>query len=163
MGVFHLKQSILVSACLLGTPCRYDGTGKKLPELHQLEILGVSLIPVCPEVLGGLPTPRPPAECQPDGTVRNQEGTDVTAAFQLGAQCTLSLAKEHHCTIALLKERSPSCGGSQIYDGTFSSTLVDGAGIAAQVLRSHGISVYGESELPTLLSSLKKLYGIFPE
>lgn len=158
-----MKQSILVSACLLGTPCRYDGTGKKLPQLHQLEVLGVSLIPVCPEVLGGLPTPRPPAECQPDGTVCNREGMDVTAAFQLGAQRTLSLAKEHHCTIALLKERSPSCGGTQIYDGTFSGTLVDGTGITANLLHSHRISVYGESEFPSLLSSLKKLYGIFPE
>lgn len=158
-----MKQSILVSACLLGTPCRYDGTGKKLPQLHQLEVLGVSLIPVCPEVLGGLPTPRPPAECQPDGTVCNREGMDVTAAFQLGAQRTLSLAKEHHCTIALLKERSPSCGGTQIYDGTFSGTLVDGTGITANLLHSHRISVYGESDFPSLLSSLKKLYGIFPE
>ena len=158
-----MKQSILVSAFLLGTPCRYDGTGKNLPELHQLESLGISFIPVCPEVLGGLPTPRPPAECQPDGTVRNREGVDVTAAFQLGAQRTLSLAQQHHCTIALLKERSPSCGGSQIYDGTFSGTLVDGTGITANLLHSHGISVYGESEFPSLLSSLKKLYGIFPE
>ncbi len=137
---------LLVSACLLGEPCRYDGKSKpceavlKLREQH-------TLIPVCPEVLGGLPTPRIPSECQADGTVRNRAGEDVTAAYRKGAEAVLTLAREHGCSAAILKERSPACGKGKIYDGTFSKTLTDGNGVCAALLLQNGIRVMGESEL----------------
>lgn len=146
-------MNILVSACLLGTPCRYDGTGKLEPALKRLRAQGHTLVPVCPEVLGGLPTPRPPAERQPDGRVVTREGVDVTAEYRSGAERALKLAREHSCTLAILKERSPSCGHGQIYDGTFSRTLVPGSGAAAQLLEEHGISVYGESRIEELLDT----------
>ena len=153
-GVFPLH--ILVSACLLGTPCRYDGASKPEPIVNKLEELGHCLIPVCPEVMGGLPTPRPPAEVQPDGRVVNQAGADVTAAYRSGAEQALEAAKQHGCTMAVLKEKSPSCGGREIYDGSFSRTLIPGQGIAAQLLTAHGIRVLGESQLPQLLAELEE-------
>ena len=137
---------ILVSACLLGMPCRYDGTGKREAGLEKLREQGHTLIPVCPEVLGGLPIPRPPAERQPDGRVITQKGQDVTNQYRAGAQRALELAQVHGCTLAVLKERSPSCGRGQIYDGTFSHTLISGSGVTAQLLEVHGIPVYGESQ-----------------
>ena len=145
---------ILVSACLLGTPCRYDGASKKNPALDRLTAQGHVLVPVCPEVLGGLPTPRPPAERQPGGRVVNREGIDVTAEYRAGAERALELARAHGCTLAVLKERSPSCGRGQIYDGTFSHTLIPGSGVAAQLLETQGITVYGESRLDELIGQL---------
>ena len=100
-------MDILVSACLLGTPCRYDGASRPCGELARLEVLGHRLIPVCPEVMGGLPTPRPPAELQRDGRVVDRAGKDVTEAYRLGAEEVLELARAHRCTLAVLKERSP--------------------------------------------------------
>ena len=141
---------ILVSACLLGMPCRYDGTGKREAGLEKLREQGHTLIPVCPEVLGGLPIPRPPAERQPDGRVITQKGQDVTNQYRAGAQRALELAQVHGCTLAVLKERSPSCGWGQIYDGTFSHTLISGSGVTAQLLEEHGIPVYGESQIKNL-------------
>ena len=145
---------ILVSACLLGAPCRYDGTGKLEPALERLHAQGHTLVPVCPEVLGRLPTPRPPAERQPDGRVVTREGVDVTAEYRSGAERALELAQTHGCTLAVLKERSPSCGRGQIYDGSFSRTLVSGSGVTAQLLEEQGIAVYGESRLDELISQL---------
>ena len=144
----------LVSACLLGTPCRYDGTGKLEPALERLRAPGHTLVPVCPAVLGGLPTPRPPAERQPDGRVVTREDVDVTAEYRSGAEKALELARAHGCTLAVLKERSPSCGRGPIYDGTFSRTLVPGFGVTAQLLEEQGIAVYGESRLDELISQL---------
>ena len=141
---------ILVSACLLGMSCRYDGTGKREAGLEKLREQGHTLIPVCPEVLGGLPIPRPPAERQPDGRVITQKGQDVTNQYRAGAQRALELAQVHGCTLAVLKERSPSCGRGQIYDGTFSHTLISGSGVTAQLLEEHGIPVYGESQIKNL-------------
>ena len=129
-------MDILVSACLLGTPCRYDGASRPCGELARLEVLGHRLIPVCPEVMGGLPTPRPPAELQRDG--------------RLGAEEVLELARAHRCTLAVLKERSPSCGRGQIYDGSFTGRLTEGSGVTARLLEEHGVQVYGESEAGTL-------------
>ena len=145
---------ILVSACLLGVPCRYDGAGKAEPHIEKLKQRGHTLIPVCPEVLGGLPTPRPPAERLPDGRVVTREGVDVTAEYRSGAERALELARAHGCTLAVLKERSPSCGRGQIYDGTFSHTLIPGSGVAAQLLETQGIPVYGESRLDELIGQL---------
>lgn len=140
---------ILVSACLLGTACRYDG--KSVPCASLLEQLdGLRLIPVCPEQLGGLPTPRIPCERQGQGVV-SKTGTDTTQQYQRGAQEALRLAKLFGCKAALMKERSPSCGCGQIYDGSFSKTLVGGDGVTAELLKQHGIAVFGESRICDLL------------
>ena len=143
------KEPILISACLLGTPCRYDGASKPIAEIEELEAR-YRLIPVCPEVLGGLPTPRPASEIQADGRVRNREGADVTAAYRAGAEAALRLAKETGCRLCILKEKSPSCGSGRIYDGTFSGVLRDGDGITVRLLRENGIRVIGESKIGTL-------------
>ena len=144
-------MNILVSRCLLGEPCRYDGKSKPVPAVEQLQAAGHTLIPVCPEVLGGLSTPRPPAECQPDARVINREGVDVTKEYQQGAKLALKLARQHGCTLAVLKAKSPSCGNRQIYDGTFSGSFRAGDGVAAELLKENGIQVYGESEIEELL------------
>ena len=135
---------ILVSACLLGTPCRYDGAGKA-----DMRVLALAkkrlLIPVCPEQLGGLPTPRPPAERVGERIVTSS-GADVTVSFLRGAEETLRLAQFFGCKTAILKARSPSCGFGQIYDGTFSGTLVSGSGVTAALLRQNGIAIYAEED-----------------
>ncbi|MDO5417141.1 MAG: DUF523 domain-containing protein [Lachnospiraceae bacterium] len=136
---------ILVSACLLGVCCRYSGGGELEPSIQKL-MEKHELIPVCPEILGGLPTPRTPAE-QKGSRVWTRDGQDVTEAYQRGAEETLKLAKLYGCTRAVLKERSPSCGSGRIYDGTFTRTLTDGDGVTARLLKEHGILVCGESEL----------------
>lgn len=142
-------MNVLISACLLGVACRYDG--RSCPaELSFLSVKGITFIPVCPEILGGLPTPRPPAERRGDRVMR-RDGTEVTAEYQRGAEETLLLARLYHCTAAVLKERSPSCGKGKIYDGQFCGRLTEGNGVTAEALMAAGITVYGESELPELL------------
>ena len=143
-------MNILISRCLLGEPCRYDGQSKPVPAVEELRRAGHTLIPVCPEVLGGLPTPRPPAECQPDGRVVNRAGMDVTGAYLAGARAALELARMNRCEVAILKAKSPSCGSSQVYDGSFSRTLVPGQGTAARLLREAGIRVLDETQLDQL-------------
>ncbi len=143
-------MKILISACLLGTPCRYDGKSKANPRLQAL-LEKHQLIPVCPEQLGGLPTPRPASERR-GRQVLNHQGQDVTSQYQRGAEEALRLAQLFGCTCALLKERSPSCGSGQIYDGTFSGTLIPGDGLTAQLLKAAGIQVYGESQIDALLT-----------
>ena len=140
---------LLVSACLLGCPCRYDGASKPCPAVLALAERH-ELVPVCPEQLGGLATPRPPAERQ-GGRVVTNSGTDVTAQYRRGAEETLKLCKLLDCQAALLKERSPSCGRGQVYDGTFPGTLTAGDGVTAALLEEHGIPVYGESRIEELL------------
>ena len=138
------SSPILVSACLLGVPCRYDGTGAaderilSLAKKHQL-------IPACPEQLGGLPTPRPPAE-RHDTRVLTRDERDFTAAFSRGAQETLRLARLFHCRIAILKANSPSCGSGQIYDGCFCGRLIPGDGVTAALLKEDGLSVLSEKD-----------------
>lgn len=135
---------ILVSACLLGVPCRYDGAGVAdarvlaLTEKHHL-------IPVCPEQLGGLPTPRPPAE-RHDTRVLTRDERDFTAAFARGAEETLRLAKLFSCRIAILKANSPSCGSGQIYDGCFRGRLIPGDGLTAALLKQEGLTVLSEKD-----------------
>ena len=143
-------MKILVSRCLLGEPCRYDGRSKPVEALLTLARQGHILVPVCPEEDGGLPTPRPPAEIQEDGRVVNRAGIDVTAEYRAGAERALKLAREQGCTVAVLKEKSPSCGNRQVYDGSFSGKLVEGQGITARLLTEHGIRVLGESQLNEL-------------
>ena len=146
-------MKILVSACLLGEPCRYDGASRLDRQVLELHKAGHTLIPVCPEVLGGLDTPRAPAELQPDGRVVNEEGEDVTAAYQAGAQAVLRIAKEQGCTLAVLKARSPSCGCGEVYDGTFTHTLKGGWGVTARLLLEAGVTVMDEENLDARLFS----------
>jgi len=137
-----MAAMIIVSACLAGVQCRYDGKGYHMEKIEQLISLGKAL-PICPEQLGGLPTPRHPAEIR-QGRVITKDGTDVTEFFCKGAQQVLRLAEMVNCTQAILKARSPCCGYGQIYDGTFSKTLVAGNGILAQMLLQKGIQIYTE-------------------
>ena len=142
---------ILVSACLCGKNCKWDGGNNKNEKLlaYMEAMKGkAEFHEVCPEQMGGLSTPRPASEIRiEDGRVVNTEGNDVTAEFEHGAACALQTAKEFGCTWAILKERSPSCGCHGVYDGTFSKTLVDGMGKAAKLLAENGIRVIGESEI----------------
>ena len=140
-------MNILVSHCFLGEPCRYNGTGCLDRQIIELHRAGHNLIPVCPEVLGGLDIPRSPAERQPDGRVLTQSGQDVTAASQAGAERALEIAKKNNCQVAVLKARSPSCGCGEIYDGTFTHTLNSGWGVTAQLLKEEGLEVMDEEHL----------------
>lgn len=144
-------MNILVSHCLLGEACRYDGGGCLDRQILALHRAGHQLIPVCPEVLGGLDIPRAPAERQPDGRVVNRDGEDVTAAYEAGAKAALDIARSCGCTAAILKARSPSCGSGEIYDGSFTGTRVSGWGVAAALLRDAGLEVYNEEALPASL------------
>ncbi len=138
-------MAALVSACLLGICCRYDGKTKpneKVMALAQTE----TLIPVCPEQLGGRPTPRNPVEIS-NGRVIEKNGTDYTDAFIKGAEEVLKIAKINNVKYAILKSNSPSCGFKKIYDGTFSKTLIDGNGITAELLSRNGIEIKTEKDI----------------
>jgi len=149
------EQTILVSACLLGLDTRYNGQTKKNSAVLQwLQSQGLTPIPVCPEQLGGLPTPRPAAEYQDgdgndllDGRTRifNRSGIEVSAALRHGAEQTLQLARLCGCNRALLKERSPSCGVHAIYRN---GCIVTGAGAASALLQRQGLQVFSEEDLP---------------
>lgn len=143
-------MKILVSACLLGLPCRYDGKSKPCAAALEAVRQGYSLIPVCPELFGGLATPRDPAERQGERVIA-RSGRDVTAEYERGARETLHLAQLYGAKRALLKENSPSCGMGRIYDGTFTGTLTDGLGVTAQLLTENGIEVFGESRVKACL------------
>ena len=149
---------ILVSACLLGVGCRYDGQSNQLPQLEQL-MKKHTCIPVCPEIFGGLPNPRVPAERQGNKVI-TRDGQDVTENFIRGTAEVLRLADLYHCKAALLKERSPSCGSGQIYDGTFTKTLTEGDGLTAQMLKKKGITVYGESQIQELVDDRPFFFSI---
>lgn len=139
---------ILVSACLLGVNCRYNGTGS-LKEEWLEALKGLPVVPVCPEQLGGLATPRPPAEIVGENPVQvvTSEGADVTDAFQKGAEEMLRIVQLLEARVAVLKERSPSCGKNQIHDGTFSGHVVPGSGLTARAFKAAGIAVFSEEEL----------------
>lgn len=145
---------ILVSACLLGVSCRYDGKSKPHPAVLALQGQH-QLIPVCGEIFGGLPTPRTPAE-RVGGRVLTEDGRDVTQEYHRGAEEVLALAHRLDCKAALLKERSPSCGTGEIYDGSFTRTLTAGDGVTAELLRASGIAVFGESRLADLAEYLNR-------
>lgn len=159
-------QKILVSACLLGQAVRYDGGAHgPFTLLQQWQQQG-RVVALCPEVAGGLSTPRPPAEIVGgqgaqvlDGlvTVRNIDGTDVSAAFIAGAQLAERLVRQHAIRVAVLKARSPSCGNQQSYDGSFSGTLVAGEGVTAAALRRLGVQVFNESQLDEAQRRLAEL------
>ena len=131
-----------VSACLCGFPCRYDGKSKPDEKIKALYEEGRAL-PVCPEKLGGLKTPRTPCEII-NGRVVSSDGEDRTNEYLLGSQKVLELCKKHGIKKAILKQNSPSCGSTHIYDGTFSGTLIEGEGCLTALLRKNGIEVTGE-------------------
>jgi uncharacterized protein YbbK (DUF523 family) len=141
-------KKVLVSACLLGHPVRHDGREKRVDSgvLARWVALGC-VVPVCPEVAGGLPVPRPPAEQQGDGRVVDVHGRDVTAEFEAGAAHAVALARQHGITVAVLKEGSPSCGVSRVGDGTHTGAKVPGQGVTAAALRAIGVRVFSELEL----------------
>lgn len=136
---------IIVSACLAGIKCRYDGGDNKNEKVVELVRKGLA-IPVCPEQLGGLPTPRDPSEIVAEKVFSNHK-IDVTQNFNKGAEETLRIAKLVGCKKAILKQRSPSCGYGKIYDGTFSNIIVDGNGITADLLKQNNIEILTEEEL----------------
>ncbi|GAP22251.1 DUF523 domain-containing protein [Leptolinea tardivitalis] len=136
---------IIVSACLAGVHCRYDGNAKPCEAVIRLVAEGKA-IPVCPEQLGGLTTPRQSSEIV-NGRVWMRDGTDVTGAFTRGAQEAINLARLAGATSAILKARSPSCGVGRVYDGTFTGRLIPGDGIFAALCRENGLSVKTEEDL----------------
>jgi len=136
----------LISACLCGQNCRYDGGRFDYPALRQLAEDGVAL-PYCPEHEGGLPIPRKPCEIV-GNRVLAADGTDCTAEYTCGAQGALALCRQHGITAAILKDGSPSCGSTRIYDGTHTGTKIPGMGVAARLLSENGIALYSEANLP---------------
>lgn len=137
-----MKPEYIVSACLAGFPCRFDGSAKPCPAVVALYETGRA-VPICPESLTGLPVPREPCE-QRCGRVVSRDGNDRTEAFQKGAELAFAKAIASGCRKAILKANSPSCGVGKIYDGTFSKTLVEGNGIFAEMLLAAGFSVRDE-------------------
>ncbi|WP_375740995.1 DUF523 domain-containing protein [Pseudomonas boanensis] len=159
-------QKILVSRCLLGQRVRYDGgTHGPFGPLERWQVEG-RIVPLCPEVAGGLPTPRAPAEI-PSGQgarvlegelpVMTDDGQDVTAEFVAGARIALDLVATHGIRMAVLKARSPSCGNRENYDGSFSGTRVAGEGVTAAALRRAGVEVFSEEELDEAVARLAEL------
>ena len=145
-----MKEKLLISACLLGVGCRYDGC-----RIAKVDAAALSekfdLVPICPEIYGGLPTPRTPSERIGDRVVM-KDGTDVTENFVRGMEHTLDIAKACGARLALMKAKSPSCGKGDIYDGSFSGKLTEGNGYTVDALLKEGFSVYTEAELDKLLS-----------
>ncbi|MBU1002886.1 MAG: DUF523 domain-containing protein [Proteobacteria bacterium] len=143
--LLHNEQRYVVSACLAGVNCRYDGQATPVAAVLELLRQGRAL-PVCPEQLGGLGTPRPCCELQGD-RVLDTQGHDVTEAFERGAAEALRLARLFGASLAILKSRSPSCGCGQVYDGTFSGTLVPGNGLFAALLQGQEFEILTEQDL----------------
>lgn len=141
-------MKLLVSACLLGEKCRYDGSDALCGQAAALA-LKYELVPVCPEQLGGLPTPRKPSEIVGE-RVLTVDGVDITDAFENGAKAAAKLAVSCGCERALLKSKSPSCGCRAVYDGSFSGRLIPGIGLAAALLKEAGIELFDESEAQKL-------------
>ncbi|GMM85297.1 DUF523 domain-containing protein [Pseudoalteromonas sp. MTN2-4] len=147
-------HKILVSSCLLGQPVRYDGQSKGLTnDILTRWLQEKRVVAFCPEVTGGLPTPRAPAEINAERVIMTT-GEDVTSEFQLGAQKALALCDAQQIKFALLKESSPSCGRNTIYDGSHNGVKVAGMGLTAKKLVKAGIQVFSEEQLPQLVSAL---------
>jgi uncharacterized protein YbbK (DUF523 family) len=160
-------EQILVSACLLGQPVRYDGTGRRSHDrlFEQWRTEG-RLIPFCPEVRGGLPVPRPAAEISGglggdvlDGRARvlTRDGSDVTGHFLDGARQALEQARSYGVRMAILKEGSPSCGSLRVHDGTFSGRKIPGGGVTTALLERHGIAVFAEDAIEAAAAHLAEL------
>ena len=138
-------MKIAVSACLLGENCKYNG-GNNYSEKVVEYIKGCEVVPVCPEVLGGLPTPRESAEIV-KGTVSHKDGTSVDKEFRLGAKRALEIIKAQRADLVILQSRSPSCGVNTVYDGSFSGMLISGQGVFAELLRKNGVKVMDVEDL----------------
>ena len=138
-------MKLMISACLLGNNCKYNGGNNRNEKVLRLAE-GNTVIPICPEMMGGLPTPRTPSEIR-DGRVTARDGRDVDAAFRAGADKCLEIAKREKPDLIILQSRSPSCGVKQRYDGTFSGRLVDGPGVTAELLMRKGFPVMDSEEL----------------
>ncbi len=156
--MFLNKEALLVSACLLGQKVRYDGEHSQLADTDLLTQLRVkfTVISICPEMLGGLPTPRPPAEIQQQDNgiqVIDCNGKSETAAFIAGAKKACDLVRQHKVARALLKSKSPSCGRRLIYDGSFTGQLRKGDGVTVQYLREMNVQIYHEGEVNLLLAN----------
>ena len=152
------KEKILASACLLGENVRFDGKILKITDERIFKWAKEKrFVPICPETMSGLLVPRVPCEIEPGktaqdvlegkGKILGQDGRDYTEDYLFGAQASVNLAKRHHVRVAILKQRSPSCGTHQVYDGYFSSNLVDGTGITALLLQQSGVKVFDETQL----------------
>lgn len=142
-------EKILISACLVGDKVRYDGKSQYHPLIKEL-LEKYELVPFCPEVEGGLKTPRVPSEIKKDKVI-NQEGRDVTRFFKEGAEKALNICKYLEIKIAILKDHSPSCGSTEIHSGNFDGRMVKGKGITTTLLEQNGIKVYNEKEIEKLL------------
>lgn len=143
-----MKECILVSQCLLGENTKYNGGNNYIKEIEFLK-RNYEIIPVCPEVMGGLSTPRNPSEIQGDRVV-SSAGVDVTKEFNKGAEAALELVKKYNIKIAVLKESSPSCGSKTIYDGSFQGKKILGSGVTTTLLKLHGVRVYSEHNMGEL-------------
>lgn len=146
-------EKILVSACIVGEHCRYDGKNNYTPLMKQL-LEKYEVIPFCPEVEGGLPIPRKPSERKKD-LVITQDGNNVTRNFVKGAELALNVCLYLGIHTAILKENSPSCGVNQIYDGTFKNRLVKGSGVTAELLKRKGIRVISENDIEAFLKETR--------
>lgn len=154
-----MARKILVSACLLGHKVRYDNGDVPCLDPRFLRWYEEGrMVHICPEVTGGLPTPRPDAQIAGD-RVLTEAGADVTAEFEKGAQAALKLAKEHDVALVILKQDSPSCGTLRIYDGTFTDTLAEGQGRTTVLLRDNGFKVFGEDQLDEVERELASIDG----
>lgn len=142
-------EKLLISSCLIGNNTKYNGKNNYIKEIEQLK-LKYELIPICPEVLGGLSIPRDPSEINNDKVI-SINGKDVTKEFNIGANKALNIALLNNIKYALLKDGSPSCGNTYIYDGTFKNNKIDGIGITTKLLKSHNIKIYNENNLNELL------------
>ncbi|MDU1316514.1 DUF523 domain-containing protein [Anaerococcus hydrogenalis] len=145
-------MNVLISRCLLGINCRYDGKNNKIKNLRE-KFTKINFIDVCPEVDSGMKTPRKPCEIK-NSKVINIDGEDFTKEFNKGSQIALDLCKKYNIKIALLKAKSPSCGKDYIYDGNFDKNLINGDGITCQVLKKNGIIIFSEKEIKDFHSYL---------
>ncbi len=171
-GSLWIVEKILVSACLLGEKVRYDGSDccqHGLIEQWQRE---GRVVPLCPEMAGGLPAPRPPAEIEGGNAeavlqgrrnIRRKDGVDVTDAFLQGAEKALAECWKYRIKIAVLKEGSPSCGTSRVHDGAFSGRKLTGQGLTTRLLARHGISVFSEKQMDEAARRLAELEGLHGE
>jgi len=140
-----MKMKIAVSACLMGENCKYNG-GNNYSEKVIEFVKGHEVIPICPEVLGGLPTPRESSEIV-NGTVRHKDGSSVDEEFRKGAKLALDIVLKNNVDMVILQSRSPSCGVNTVYDGTFTGKLIPGEGVFAELLRKHNIKVIDVGDL----------------
>ena len=141
------KIKYIISACLAGLPCKYNGGSNPCPELVKLFQAGL-VLPLCPETLAGLTSPRLPSEISLDGRVMSKDGQDLSQKFNEGAVKALQMALKTGCKLAIVKSRSPSCGYKKIYDGSFTGNLREGNGKWTELLLANGYEIWTEEKLP---------------